>query len=81
MLAVWSVFLSAVKVNIIHKTSRSRFRDFIRKMRRGCVAVDSSIWCLTPCRLEHSYKTVVETSVTNHQSAQRNVSEDLNIYL
>ena len=81
MLLMWSVFLLAVKVNIIRETSRSRFMDFIRKMRGGCVTVDSSIWGLTPCRLEHNYTTVVETSVTNYQLALRNVSEDLNIYL
>jgi len=30
-------------------------------MRGGCVAIDSSIWDLMPCRLEYSYTTVVET--------------------
>ena len=78
---MWPVFLSAVKGNIIRETSWSRVRDFVRKMRGGCVAVDSSIWDLSLCRLEHSYTTVVETSVTIYQSTRRNVSEDLNIYL
>lgn len=81
MLPVRSVFLSAVEVNIIRETSRSQFRDFVGKMRGGCVAVDSSVWDLTPCRLEHSYRTVVETAVTDYQSTRRNVSEDLYIYL
>jgi len=81
MFPVWSVFLSAVKGNIIRETSWSRFRDLIRKMRGGCVAVDSSICDFTTCGLEHSYTTVVETSVTNYQSTRCNVSEDLNIYL
>jgi len=75
------VFLSALRGNISWETPWNRFRDFIRKMRGGCVAVDSSIWDLTPCRLEHSYTTMVETSITNYQSTRRNVSEDLNIYL
>ena len=50
-------------------------------MRGGCIAVDSSIWDLMPCRLEHSYTAVVETSVTNYHSTRLNVSEDLKIYL
>jgi hypothetical protein len=47
---------------------------FRGKIRGGCVVVNPSIWDLAPCRLEHSYTAVVETSVTIYQPIRRNVS-------